>query len=95
LNGLRGYEPGRYLDYTQLTFQAEYRRKLGRFGLAVFGGVAQAAAPPGDLSTDDMLPAGGVGVGYQLLKEYPLHYRVDVVFGEDGAQLYFSLGEAF
>lgn len=95
LNGLRGYEPGRYLDYTQVTFQAEYRRKLGRFGLAVFGGVAQTAATPAELSTDDLLPAGGVGVRYQLLKQYPLHYRVDVGFGKDGAQLYFSLGEAF
>ena len=94
-NGLRGYEPARYLDYTQVTVQAEYRRKLGRFGLAVFGGVAQTAATPGDLSTDDLLPAAGAGIRYQLLKQYPLHYRVDVAFGRDGAQLYFSLGEAF
>jgi hypothetical protein len=95
LNGLRGYEPARYLDRTQVTLQAEYRRRLGRFGVTAFAGAAQIAPTPGELSTHDLLVAGGVGVRFRLTKQFPINYRADVAYGRDGVQLYFSVGEAF
>ena len=95
LNGLRGYEPGRYLDRTQVTLQAEYRRRLGRFGVTAFAGVAQIAPSPGDLSTEDLLAAAGVGLRFRLTKQFPINYRADVAYGRDGVQAYFSVGEAF
>ena len=95
INGLRGYEPGRYLDRTQVTLQAEYRRRLGRFGVTAFAGVAQIAPTPGELSTHDLLAAAGVGLRFRLTKQFPINYRFDAAFGGDGAQLYFSVGEAF
>jgi hypothetical protein len=42
-----------------------------------------------------MLPAGGLGLRYQLTKRYPMHMRLDYAWGRDGGLLYFSVGEAF
>ncbi len=95
ISGLRGYEAGKYLDRSQLTVQAEYRRKFGRLGFTAFTGAAQTAPSLDRLDGENVLFAGGVGARYQLLTKFPLNYRVDVAFGRDGAQLYFSLGEAF
>lgn len=94
-NGLRGYEPGRYLDRTMVTVQAEYRKMVGRFGFTAFAGVAQTAPRPADLSTEDLLPAAGVGLRFRLLKQFPINYRTDVAFGKDGVEFYFSIGEGF
>jgi hypothetical protein len=95
-DGLRGYEPGRYLDRTQVTLQAEYRRRLGgKFGVTAFAGAAQVATSPGELSTHDLLAAVGVGVRFRLVEAFPINYRADVAYGRDGVQLYFSIGEAF
>lgn len=95
IDGLRGYETGKYMDRTQVTMQAEYRQRFGRFGFTTFAGAAQIAPTPGDLSTDNLLYAAGVGLRFQLLKRFPLNYRTDVAFGKDGATFYFSVGEAF
>jgi len=95
INGLRGYEPGRYMDRSQLTVQAEYRRSFGRFGVTGFTGAAQTARTLGELDTNGILFAGGVGLRYRLLRRFPINYRVDTAFGKDGTQIYFSLGEAF
>jgi hypothetical protein len=95
IDGLRGYETGKYMDRTQVTMQAEYRQRFGRFGFTTFAGAAQIAPTPGDLSTDNLLYAAGVGMRFQLLKRFPLNYRTDVAFGKDGATFYFSVGEAF
>ena len=82
-------------DDTVATMQAEYRQRFGRFGFTTFAGAAQIAPTPGDLSTDNLLYAAGVGMRFQLLKRFPLNYRTDVAFGKDGATFYFSVGEAF
>lgn len=95
MNGLRGHETGKYMDRTQLTVQAEYRKMVGRFGFTAFAGAAQIAPTPGKLSTDDLLYAGGIGLRFRMLKKFPINYRVDFAFGRDGIQYYFSLGEAF
>ena len=42
-----------------------------------------------------MLLAGGVGLRYQLTRDYPMHLRLDYAWGRDGGLLYFSIGKAF
>jgi hypothetical protein len=42
-----------------------------------------------------LLPAGGVGLRYQLTQKYPMHMRLHYAWGRDGGLLYFSVGEAF
>lgn len=37
----------------------------------------------------------GVGVRYQLTKNYPLHMRLDYAWGRDGPLFYFGLSEAY
>jgi hypothetical protein len=96
LRGIRGYQPGRYVDLFEIGAQAEYRRRLGgRLGLTVFGGISGVAPSPGALSTDDLKSAAGLGLRFRLTKKYALNYRVDVTYGSDGVQLFVALAEAF
>ncbi len=94
--GLRGYTQGRYRDRVSLTAQAELRyHTTGRFGAVVFGGFGQVAPEVGDLGNADVLPAGGLGLRYQLTRVYPLHMRFDYAWGKNEELFYFSIVEAF
>jgi outer membrane protein assembly factor BamA len=94
--GLRGYTQGRYRDKVAVTLQAEARwHAEGRMGATVFGGFAQVAPSVGKLTDALVLPAGGVGLRYQLTNEYPMHMRFDIAWGRDEPLFYFSVGEAF
>jgi len=64
-------------------------------GAVVFGGFGQVAAKAADISSADLLLAGGAGLRYQLTSKYPMHMRLDDAWGRDGGLLYFSVGEAF
>ena len=95
-DGLRGYTQGRYRDRVMITAQAEMRRPLaGRFGGTVFGGFAQVAPSAGELFDAGVLPAGGLGVRYQLTRQYRMNMRLDYAWGRDGGLLYFAVAEAF
>ena len=48
-----------------------------------------------ELNVSDALVSGGFGLRYRLTEKNPLHYRIDVAWGEDDFELYFSIGEAF
>lgn len=95
-NGLRGYTQGRYRDKVMITAQTEARfHTEGRFGATVFAGFGQVAPRLGDLGDALVLPAGGLGLRYQLTRQFPMHMRLDYAWGRDGNLLYFSVAEAF
>jgi hypothetical protein len=49
----------------------------------------------GDIFDATVLPAGGLGLRYQLTNAYPMHVRLDYAWGRDGGILYFAVAEAF
>lgn len=94
--GLRGYTQGRYRDTVMTTEQVELRyHTAGRIGATVFGGFGHVAPTVGDIFTAKVLPAGGIGLRYQLTQKYPMHMRFDYAWGRDGGYLYFGVSEAF
>lgn len=94
--GLRGYTQGRYRDAVMTTEQVELRyHSAGRFGATVFGGFGHIAPTFSDIFKAQVLPAGGLGVRYQLTRKYPMHMRFDYAWGRDGSLFYFSVSEAF
>lgn len=94
--GLRGYQQGRYRDSVMTTVQGELRyHTAGRLGATAFAGFGQVAPGLGDIWDAKVLPAGGVGLRFQLTDKYPMHMRLDYAWGRDGGLLYFAVAEAF
>jgi hypothetical protein len=94
--GLRGYTQGRYRDKVMITAQTEARfHTEGRLGATVFAGFGQVAPQVVDLIDAAVLPAGGLGLRYQLTRQFPMHMRLDYAWGKNGNLLYFSVSEAF
>lgn len=94
--GLRGYTQGRYRDTVMTTVQAELRYRVhGRWGAAAFAGFGQVAPDFGGIFDAKVLPAGGLGLRYQLTSKYPMNMRFDYAWGVDGALFYFGVTEAF
>jgi hypothetical protein len=78
------------------TEQAELRyHSDGRFGATAFVGFGNVAPSLGDIFNSQLLPAGGLGLRYQLTQKYPMHMRFDYAWGRDGPLFYFSVAEAF
>ena len=48
-----------------------------------------------DLPDALVLPAGGLGVRYQMTRRYPMHLRLDYAWGRNEGLLYFAVAEAF
>jgi hypothetical protein len=93
---LRGYTQGRYRDKMLVAAQAEARwHSSDRLGATLFGGFAQVAPSVGDLPDALVLPAGGLGVRYQMTRRYPMHLRLDYAWGRNEGLLYFAVAEAF
>ena len=93
---LRGYTQGRYRDRVMTTVQVEVRHHLeNRLGATAFAGFGQVAPDAGAIFEAQVLAAGGLGVRYQLARQYPMHMRLDYAWGRDGGLFYFSVGEAF
>jgi len=94
--GLRGYTQGRYRDQVMTTAQAELRwHSKRRFGAVTFFGFGQVAPDLGGLRDASLLPAGGLGLRYQLTREFPMHMRFDYAWGKNENVFYFSVVEAF
>ena len=92
---VRGYTQGRYRDHYTTAVQVELRgHTSGRLGAVLFGGFAQVAPKISEILNSELLPAGGVGLRFQLARKYPMHLRLDYAWGRDGGLLYFSVGEA-
>lgn len=93
---IRGYQAGRYRDRTMFAIQAEWRIILSRrFGAAVFGGVGEVAPGWGSYKLDDLLPAGGVGLRFNLSKQRRIHLRADVAYSKSGSSWSMGVAEAF
>ena len=101
MNDLRGYTGGRYQDRRMFATQGEYRLMfpakglLGRFGIVAFGGVGAVGDKFTHIGFSDLLPAGGAGVRFRLLKKYPINFRVDYGMSKDGRTLSMGVLEAF
>jgi outer membrane protein assembly factor BamA len=100
-NDLRGYTAGRYQDRRMFATQAEYRLMfpsngfLGRFGVVAFAGVGAIGAKFSEIGGSDLLPGGGGGLRFRLLKKYPVNFRTDLGFGKGGHTLSIGVMEAF
>jgi len=101
MNDLRGYPGGRYQDRRMFATQAEYRFTfpsqgfMGRFGVVGFGGFGGVGRSFSDIGWSELLPGGGGGVRFRLLKKQPINFRVDYGFGKVGNTLSIGVLEAF
>jgi len=92
---LRGYPSGRYRDRMMYAMQSEYRWHYNDrwifSGFAGFGEVADSFSNFGK----NFLPAGGIGARFVLSAKHRVSLSADVAVGDDGAEFYFGVGEAF
>jgi hypothetical protein len=101
MNDLRGYTGGQHQDRRMFATQAEYRLMLpfdgfwGRFGVVAFVGLGGIGDKFTNIGSSDLLPAGGAGLRFRLLKKYPINFRVDYGLGNDGHTLSIGVLEAF
>jgi hypothetical protein len=95
-NDLRGYTAGEFQNRKMFATQAEYRRELPkRLGLVAFGGVGGIARQFSDFRMDELLPAAGVGLRFNLDKKNHINYRIDYAIGRAGHTFSVGVGEAF
>jgi hypothetical protein len=100
-NDIRGYTGGRYQDRRMFATQVEYRLMfpvqgfLGRFGVVIFAGVGAVGNKFTNIGSSDLLPGGGGGLRFRLLKKYPVNFRIDYGQGNDGHTLSMGVLEAF
>lgn len=93
---LRGYTAGQFQNRRMFATQAEYRIELPkRFGIVAFGGVGGIARNLDRFRFDELLPAAGAGLRFNLDKQNHINYRIDYGYGREGGTLSISVGEAF
>ncbi|HKR60289.1 MAG TPA: BamA/TamA family outer membrane protein [Pyrinomonadaceae bacterium] len=93
---LRGYTTGEFQNRRMFATQAEYRVEWKkRLGFAAFGGLGGTARTWGEFRSDQLLPAAGVGLRFNLDKKNHINYRVDLAFGREGRTVSIGVGEAF
>jgi hypothetical protein len=96
MSDIRGYQPGRYRDRRMFAAQSEYRKALNnRWGFVVFAGIGEVAHTWDSFNADSLLPGGGAGGRFNLVKKQRINLRADVAYGTTGWSWNFSLGEAF
>jgi hypothetical protein len=92
---LRGYPSGRYRDRWMYAMQTEYRWQYSdRWVFTGFVGFGEVAEQFGDFGRN-LLPAAGVGGRFMLSTKHKVGLSADVAVGDDGAEFYFGIGEAF
>ena len=93
---LRGYTAGEFQNRKMFATQAEYRRELPkRLGVVAFGGVGGIARRYSDFRADELLPAVGAGLRFNLDKKNHINYRIDYGIGRGGRTLSIGIGESF
>ena len=93
---LRGYTTGQFQNRRMFATQAEYRIELPkRLGLVAFGGVGGTGRRWNEFRSDQLLPAAGAGLRFNLDKKNHINYRIDFAFGREGRTISIGLGEAF
>jgi len=92
---LRGYPSGRYRDRMMYALQGEYRWLFSdRWIFTGFAGFGEVADSFGDFGSN-FLPAAGVGARFVLSQKHRVGLSADIAVGNDGAEFYFGVGEAF
>jgi hypothetical protein len=92
---LRGYPSGRYRDSNMYAVQGEYRWQFNdSWILTGFAGFGEVFAESSEIG-NNFLPAAGAGVRYVLSKKHKVSLSADIAVGNDGAEFYFGVGEAF
>jgi len=66
-----------------------------RLGIVAFGGLGGVARRWGDFRSDQLLPAAGAGLRFNLDKKNHINYRIDFAVGREGHTLSIGVGEAF
>jgi len=93
---LRGYTTGEFQNRRMFATQAEYRLELPkRLGVVAFGGLGGVGKRWSEFRSDQLLPAGGIGLRFKLDKKNHINYRIDLAFGREGRTVAIGLGEAF
>jgi hypothetical protein len=93
---LRGYVVGQFTDKNMVVVQAEWRWGYWRrLGAVAFGGVGKVFPSWDGFGDAEWLPSGGVGARFLAIPERRMNARFDVAWGREGANFYFSVGEAF
>jgi outer membrane protein assembly factor BamA len=92
---LRGYPGGRYRDRMMYALQTEYRWQVNeKWILTGFAGFGEVAGSVSDFG-EDFLPAVGVGGRFVISQKHRVSLSADIGVGNDGAEFYFGVGEAF
>jgi hypothetical protein len=63
--------------------------------MVAFAGFGFAADRIGDIRFEDILPGGGAGIRFKMVRSEDINIGVDVAFGKQDWGLYFRVGEAF
>ncbi len=93
---IRGVSAQAYWDNFLLQGQVEARQEIwGNWSAALFAGYGGVSSSLKKLDNDNMIFAGGTGVRYQVAQKEKVAVRLDVAWGQDGAMVYISVGEAF
>lgn len=91
---IRGYTQGEYRGDQVYTLQSEYRWNFkSLWGCVIFAGVAKVKDTEDKWS--NLLPGGGTGLRYTLLKEEGINAGIDYAVGNADWGLYFRITEAF
>jgi len=93
---LRAYTTGEFQNRRMFATQIWFRQELPfRLGVVGFGGVGGVARRWNEFRFDDLFPAAGVGLRFNLDKTNHINYRIDLGFGRTGRTLSMSVSEAF
>lgn len=91
----RGYAVGRFQDYNLMIVQGEYRFPIyRRIGAVVYGSVGNVFAEYAE-SMEALKWNYGTGLRFNINKKDHINLRLDVAFGAEEPQFYFTIGEAF
>lgn len=93
---MRGYYRGSFRDKNVMLLQSELRQDIvGRFGMAVFGGVATVFGD-GKMKSDDLFkPSYGIGLRCKINRKEDIPLRADLGMGGGFHGSYITTGEAF
>lgn len=93
---LRGVPMLRYQGETTASLETELRWQFWeRFSLVGFGGVGGAWNDFEQLDNKSNAVAGGLGLRYELAREYGIHAGFDVAVGPEETVLYIQVGSAW
>lgn len=94
---VRGYYYGRYRDKNLSSLQTEMRLPvIWRFGLAVFGGVANIYSATNHFNLENLKYNYGLGIRFMVDKKDKTNLRLDYAVGQNNnSGFYVSFGESF